>query len=197
MHGAPWGRLAVLAITIALAGAGALSCRGGVDGPDVPPGLRAGIDYVTPTRTAIPTAAATPVLSVIAFPTATMAPTIPAPPRQVSGASSGKLSEPEMRAVLAAAGWPEGLHHEALQIAWCESRWGPGSLNSIGRAGLFQLAWSTWFREALRRGYVHEGQRALWHDPVVNARVALATYEYLGRWGSSGGWSCAAIMGLH
>lgn len=77
-----------------------------------------------------------------------------------------------MRQVLATAGWPESLHGEALAVSWCESRWSPGAVGDGGASvGLFQLNKATWFP------YAGEDP-AMWGDPVVNARVAWATYNY-------------------
>lgn len=98
----------------------------------------------------------------------------------------GSLTEAEMRAVLAEAGWPRELHEAALAVAWCESRWSPYAHGDGGASlGLFQLNVETWFR------YAGEDP-AQWADPVVSARVAWATYQYdLGRgyepWRQ---WSC-------
>ena len=92
----------------------------------------------------------------------------------------GKLSEEQMRATLAAAGWPEWLVPQALAVTWCESRYGPGSLNPSGPYyGLFQLAafWFPYFGESLDA----------WSDPIVNARVAYGIYQRDG-WGP---WGCA------
>lgn len=102
----------------------------------------------------------------------------------------GTLTEAEMRAVLSVAGWPEALHSEALAVAFCESKWSPFALGDSGRsAGLFQLNIATWFRYA-----GEDAER--WADPLVNARVALATYYYdLGRgyrpWTQ---WSCRSAV---
>ena len=77
-----------------------------------------------------------------------------------------------MRDVLAAAGWPAELHDAALRVAWCESKYSPGARGDHGASvGLFQLNLQTWFR------YAGEDP-AQWDDPVVNARVAWATYNY-------------------
>lgn len=98
----------------------------------------------------------------------------------------GSLSEAEMRAVLKEAGWPDALISEALAVTWCESKWSPYASGDSGRSmGLFQVNLQTWFR------YAGEDPER-WADPVINARVALATYGYdLGRgyrpWTQ---WSC-------
>jgi hypothetical protein len=83
-----------------------------------------------------------------------------------------QLSHDELQAVLVAAGWPAELLAAATKVAWCESKWSPGALGDGGRSvGLFQLNLRTWFPYA-------GVDPALWNDPVVNARVALHTYNY-------------------
>ena len=107
-----------------------------------------------------------------------------------------QLTEQQFLDVLSLAGWPEQLYGEASRIAWSASGLRPAIVNDYGYRGLFQLEWPTWFAEALRQGLVVESERSEWADPVVNAKVALAAYRYLGRWGGTGAWSCAALEGL-
>ena len=97
----------------------------------------------------------------------------------------GQLTEPEMRAVLRSAGWPESEFGNALSVSWCESRWSPWAHNG-GNAGLFQMnitegatlrgSWFTYW------GLPEDG----WSDPVTNAKAALWTWQRSG-WGP---WSC-------
>ena len=98
----------------------------------------------------------------------------------------GQLTEAEMRALLAEAGWPESLIPQALAVSWCESKWSPGAIGDSGRSvGLFQVNAATWFPYA--------GEDASqWADPLVNARVAWRTYQYdIGRgYESWRQWSC-------
>lgn len=102
----------------------------------------------------------------------------------------GSLTEAEARAVLTVAGWPAELHEQALAVSWCESKWSPHAVGDGGNSlGWFQLNVATWF------GYAGEDP-ALWADPVVNARVAWATYQYdLSRgyqaWAQ---WSCRTAV---
>lgn len=87
-------------------------------------------------------------------------------------ALGGSLSEAEVRAVLVVAGWPVELHGAALAVSWCESKWSPNAVGDGGASvGLFQLNGATWFPFA---GEAPE----MWADPMVNARVAWATYNY-------------------
>lgn len=90
-----------------------------------------------------------------------------------------QLTEGQMRLVLDAAGWPRGEWERALAVAWCESRWRPTAVGDGGASlGLWQL-WRGWF------GWAGESE-ALWADPVVNARVALAVWRQHG-WEE---WAC-------
>ena len=99
----------------------------------------------------------------------------------------GTLTEAEATAFLQAAGWATELIPAALQVAWCESKWSPYALGDSGRSkGWFQLA-ELWF------SYAGEDPEQ-WSDPLVNARTALAVYQYdLSRsrapWTQ---WSCRA-----
>lgn len=97
----------------------------------------------------------------------------------------GTLTEAEMRAVLAEAGWPVELHEQALAVSMCESRWSPYAVGDSGRSlGLFQMqhsgsGWRGWFIPAGE-------DESLAHDPVVNARTAWWAYQRSG-WAP---WSC-------
>lgn len=102
----------------------------------------------------------------------------------------GTLTEAEVRAVLVAAGWPEGLIPQALAVSFCESRWSPYAAGDSGRSmGLFQVNLGTWFP------YAGEDP-AMWADPVVNARVAWATYNYDISRGQAPWkqWSCGSVL---
>lgn len=115
---------------------------------------------------------------------------MPAPPPSAPVQAAGALSEAQLREVLSEAGWPVELHDQAVAIVHCESRFRPDALGDAGRSGgLFQLNIATWFRYA--------GEDASqWHDPLVNARTAWATYQYdIGRgyvpWKQ---WSCRKVL---
>lgn len=103
---------------------------------------------------------------------------------------SGQLTEEQAIAVLQAAQWPTELIPQALAVAWCESKWSPGARGDSGRSvGWFQLNLATWFP------YAGEDP-SMWADPLVNARVAWATYNYdLSRgqpaWWQ---WSCRVVL---
>lgn len=129
----------------------------------------------TPTLTPTPTATATPT----ATPTAEA---ITSWPRV--------LNESQMRSLYAQAGVPSDWVEPMLTIAWCESRYTTDALgDSSGSLGIHQL-WSGWFSRA---GYA----TSQWSDPVVNTKVALYVREELGRFGGSGGWTCANMNGIH
>jgi hypothetical protein len=72
---------------------------------------------------------------------------------------------------LSQGGWPQELHNEALSVVFCESRNKPWakSDNDLYR-GLFGLS-ELWF------DYSGENWEN-WADPVVNSKVAYATYLY-------------------
>lgn len=83
-----------------------------------------------------------------------------------------RLTEYEMRAVLAAAGWPQLLVEDALAVAWCESKWSPSAIGYAGDYyGLFQL-WSGW---AVWAGAAADAAAAsaVLLSPVENAEIAL------------------------
>ena len=147
-------------------------------------GLVLALPEVEPSYAVEPTPTPEPEVMAASAPEPTVAKSATVQPAPVYAA--GQLSEGEMRDVLAAAGWPAELHDAALRVAWCESKYSPGARGDHGASvGLFQLNLATWFR------YAGEDP-AQWDDPVVNARVAWATYNYdVGRgsppWKQ---WSC-------
>jgi plasmid stability protein len=97
----------------------------------------------------------------------------------------GQLTEAEMRALLAEAGAPAEWVPDMLTIAWCESHYSSGAVGDSGNSlGLFQL-WSGWARP---------GEDLF--DPLTNARVAVRVREIRGRFGSTGGWTCATNNGI-
>lgn len=101
----------------------------------------------------------------------------------------GQLTEAEAIAVLQAAGWPTELIPQALAVAWCESKWSPAANGDSGRSkGWFQLN-TMWF------GYAGEDP-AMWADPLVNARTALAVYRYEQARGYApfANWSCRVAL---
>lgn len=99
--------------------------------------------------------------------------------------ASESLTEADMRAILTATGWPVELHDQALSVSWCESKWSSAVGDGGNSLGIFQVNKDTWFT------YAGEDPEQ-WADPLVNARVAWATYQYdIGRgyvpWKQ---WSC-------
>jgi hypothetical protein len=95
-----------------------------------------------------------------------------------------RLTRGEVVIVLRAAGWEGELLEQAVEVAWCESRWQPAARNGDAILGLFQLwgGWFPWAGEDLER----------WADPVVNARTARRVVERdvaLGR-GPWAQWAC-------
>ena len=126
---------------------------------------------MTPTPTATPTATPVP-----PTPTPTIAP-LPTPTPVVAAQYApvgGSLSEGEMRALLAAAGFPEWTWPRALAIAWCESRWNPNATGSQGERGLFQV--HPWYH----------GDAT--YDPLGNVVAAYRISEGGTNWWA---WTCA------
>ena len=104
----------------------------------------------------------------------TTSPTLALAERATARAASigGSLTEAEMRAVLAEAGFDGTLLEEALRVAWGESRWSPYAVGDSGRArGLFQLHADPWAR------YCGIAPEAL-HDARENAKCALMVLGY-------------------
>ena len=85
------------------------------------------------------------------------------------------LTEDEMDAALAEAGWPADLRHAAKCTFWRESRWRPGAVSPTNDHGLAQLNgfWATFFGAEWEHRY----------EPVANLRMALVVYQRGGGWG--------------
>lgn len=96
-------------------------------------------------------------------------------------AYGGRLTQPEVDAVLRLAGWPADAIDAAAAVAWCESRYSPRAIGDGGSSlGLFQL-WVGWFPWA---GVDPDR----WADPITNAAVARMVWERDRRtWRQ---WSC-------
>jgi hypothetical protein len=145
--------------------------------PDVAPesdgiGSDTGTDANTATAApSEPPAPSTPVAVVSAA--AVVVPNVPVNVEQLTPA--------ETAGVLAASGWPVELIPGGVRVAACESGLSPGALSYDGTVGLMQL-WPGWFPYA---GL----DAAQWADPVVNAKAALAAYQYHGNQWSQ--WGCA------
>jgi resuscitation-promoting factor RpfB len=72
---------------------------------------------------------------------------------------------------------------QLLRVAYCESRYNPGAVNSSsGAAGLFQFMPGTWAANSVRAGYA--GANVF--DPVAAANVAAWMFVR----GQAGQWSC-------
>jgi hypothetical protein len=118
---------------------------------------------------------------------------IPGVAREAS-MNTGPLTREEMDKVMILADIPYPWREDMIRIAWCESTWDAGAINEddqedgLGSTGLFQL-WSGWYREA---GWNYES----WSDPVANTIVAAHIRQVRGRFGGSGGWSCADKLGI-
>lgn len=114
---------------------------------------------------------------------------VPIPTPVPASSSPGQLSESEMRALYAEAGVPPEWVEPMLIIARCESNFRPGAIGDSGNSlGLHQL-WRGWAHAA---GYVPDDLM----DPLINTKVALYVRETRGRFGGSGGWTCAGLNGI-
>ena len=99
------------------------------------------------------------------------------------------LRNEEVRGILSRASVPSEWWPEFEAIAWCESRWRSDAVGDGGSSvGMWQM-WRGWFSQAGIDGEA-------WADPVSNARVALYVRQVRGRFGGSGGWSCADHLGI-
>jgi hypothetical protein len=99
----------------------------------------------------------------------------------------------------AARGATQAEQEDAVQIAACESGGGdPLSIQpqvvSNGNYGMFQINWTAQRNRVAKLGFSKEQLL----DPTVNARVAADLWMDLGRrFGTTAGWSCARITGVH
>ena len=99
----------------------------------------------------------------------------------------------------AARGATDAEQQDAIRVAACES--GGGDALSIqpqvvsrGNYGMFQINWTAQRNRVAKLGFSKDQLL----DPTVNARVAADLWMDLGRrFGTSAGWSCAQITGVH
>lgn len=123
---------------------------------------------------------ATPTPAAIAVPTVTAAASTPA----LSSPASGLENCPPLIVDTFGEHAPA-----ACAVAWCESRFDPHAVGDGGRSlGWFQLwtGWAAWYGVQVDALF----------DPATNAAVARAVFEYRGRWGGAGGWTCADLLGI-
>jgi hypothetical protein len=104
-----------------------------------------------------------------------------------------------IKSEFAARGANEAEQENAIRVASCES--GGGDAYSIqpqvvsrGNWGMFQINWTAQRPRVERLGYTKDQLL----DPSVNAKVAADLWFDLGRrFGTTAGWSCARIVGVH
>jgi hypothetical protein len=104
-----------------------------------------------------------------------------------------------IKSEFAARGATDVEQDNAIRVASCES--GGGDAYSIqpqvvsrGNWGMLQINWTAQRSRVERLGYTKDQLL----DPAVNARVAADLWSDLGRrFGTSAGWSCARIVGVH
>jgi len=92
------------------------------------------------------------------------------------------LTEQQARSVLYLAGWPEGVHKQALSVMSCESSLITDRIGDSGDSlGLFQIQWTpkTWMGWKYYKPLEHLKNKNI-IDPLVNARVALIIYQEYG-----------------
>lgn len=88
---------------------------------------------------------------------------------------------------------------QAVRIAACESGGNdPLSIQpqvvSRGNYGMFQINWTAQRHRVAKLGFTKDQLL----DPVVNSRVAADLWIDLGRrFGTTAGWSCARLTGIH
>ena len=87
----------------------------------------------------------------------------------------GVGTAPAMEAAISVT-WPDGLEHQALNVAWCESKGSAHARNGQYR-GHFQIGRSEWKRFGSGDPY----------DAVDNAAAAFRYYSYAGSWRP---WEC-------
>jgi len=93
-------------------------------------------------------------------------PATTAAPAPIPSYSGGVLSSTQVANYARGAGFPENLISTMVAIAWRESRFNPGAVNSTsGACGLWQM-------------YPCPGNHAL--DPATNAAMAYAKYDAAG-----------------
>lgn len=101
----------------------------------------------------------------------------------------GVLSESEVVAFLREAGAPEAWIPDLVTISWCESHHSPFALGDSGNSlGQYQL-WSGWARPM---GFTPDDL----FDPLKAAQTAVYVRSVRGRFGGTGGWSCADLNGI-
>ena len=87
----------------------------------------------------------------------------------------GVGTAPAMEAAISVT-WPDGLEHQALNVAWCESKGSAHARNGQYR-GHFQIGRSEWKRFGSGDPY----------DAIDNAAAAFRYYSYAGSWRP---WEC-------
>ena len=110
---------------------------------------------------------------------------IQATPSVEAASGPSQLTTEQLTQVLIETEWPPDWIPGGLAIAWCESKFSSYAQGDSGSSlGIFQL-WDGWFRE---------GEDPF--NPHTNATVALRVRQTRGRFGGSGGWACADLLGI-
>lgn len=158
------------------------------DGPAAPPAVRLSDTGPTavplsselddgeagPPITALPEVDNTPPQAPTPTPEATvLAQSVPAQPSKEFEELPGQLTEAQLEALLAEAGFPRETWAKAKAVAWCESKWSPGATGAQGERGLWQIH-PRWHPDST-------------YDPLGNARAA---YRISGGGYDWSAWSC-------
>jgi hypothetical protein len=104
-----------------------------------------------------------------------------------------------IQAEFTARGATEAETQDAVKVAACESGGGdPLGIEPLavsrGNYGMFQINWTAQHNRVARLGFSKDQLL----DPTVNARVAADLWMDLGRrFGTTAGWSCARLTGVH
>jgi len=89
--------------------------------------------------------------------------------------SVARLDRAEVRRIVE-YNWPSWVVDEAVEVAWCESRFDAAAVGEAGEVGLFQIhppSWSNWLR-------VKFGGKVSLRDPWANAAAARLIWEHDG-----------------
>jgi hypothetical protein len=134
------------------------------------------VETTTPTTSTPPTTAPPTTTTVPPTTTTTAA---PPPTTTTTRPADGRLTETEARGIISLFFDSEDIE-QALQVAYCESRWDPGATNpSSDAAGLFQHIPRFWAERSASAGWAG----ASIYDAHANAAVsAWLVYE-------GGGWA--------
>ncbi|NCZ71058.1 MAG: LysM peptidoglycan-binding domain-containing protein [Actinobacteria bacterium] len=94
-----------------------------------------------------------------------------------SAISTRRYSRSELEQIVRDA-WPDNMEADAFYVVQRESNWNNLSQNSCC-VGIFQLNWNSHKKWMANYGVTDRNQLL---DPVINARLALVTWQRSGSW---------------